>query len=203
MTYTIIEDCSPFYIRFTFPGIEEIVKFVKENLEHATIVERATSYQHTTFELKYGYQILSKLPMYRPGMWRERRVSIFSTEPGSGSGIHKDGNDTRVSFNIPITVLDDKCVTSWYSDDVQPSAGDRETSQYGRVACVWNKTGFDHIPKLKELVAKPNEMILFNTDIYHSWDNRNSSNIRQILTLRLVEQGTVYFEDARKALFGY
>lgn len=203
MNYTIIEDCSPYYIRFTFPGIGEIVNFVRENLEYANIVERATSYRHHTFDLKHGYQILSKLPMYRPGMWREKRVSMFTTEPGSGSGIHKDGNDTRVSFNIPITVLDDKCVTSWYSDDVQPQVGEREASQYARVAYIWDKNGFDHIPKLKEFVARPNEMILFNTDIYHAWDNRKSDNIRQILTLRLVDQGNIHFGDARKALFGY
>jgi hypothetical protein len=128
---------------------------------------------------------------------------LFSTDPGSGGGIHKDGGNCRVGFNIPIIVLDDKCVTSWYSDDILPEDGERETSDYSRVAYTWTGDGFDHLPKLKEMVAQPNEMVMLNSDIYHSWDNRKSSNPRRILTLRLVRQDTVYFNDARRAMFGY
>ena len=52
------------------------------------------------------------------------------------------------------------------------------------------------------MVAKPNEMILFNTDIFHSWDNTKSDKSRRILTLRAKNYSTFYFDDAKKILFG-
>jgi hypothetical protein len=61
-----------------------------------------------------------------------------------------------------------------------------------------------HTPA-KTLIAKPDECMLINTDIFHDWDNSKSSNLRVILTLRLELEttGSVYFEDARKIIFGY
>jgi hypothetical protein len=98
-------------------------------------------------------------------------------------------------------VEDDKCVTSWWSDE--------DLKQYpinylngGSREC----TGFNpkrHAP-LKSMTAKPGECILFNTEIFHDWDNRNSNNYRVVLTLRIEQPltGKTYFEDAKKIIFG-
>jgi hypothetical protein len=64
------------------------------------------------------------------------------------------------------------------------------------------KAGYSHIPKLKQMVARPNEMLLFNTDIYHSWENK-SRHTREVLTMRIRSIPEIYFEDARKILFGF
>jgi len=52
------------------------------------------------------------------------------------------------------------------------------------------------------MTAKPNECILFNTDIWHDFDNSQSTNRRMVLTLRVNNPSTFYFDDAKKALFG-
>jgi hypothetical protein len=52
------------------------------------------------------------------------------------------------------------------------------------------------------MTAVPNEMILFNTDIYHSWENK-SKHVREVLTLRIEEDKNLSFLDVRKILFDY
>ena len=197
MSYTIIEDCSPYYIRFTFPKLSEIIQYVR--LQPIAISKDQTNYHHNTFDPQTGTSILKMLPMYNQFKWQTKRVSIFSTLPNRASSIHKDGDDTRVSFNIPITVLDDKCITSWYADDIF-----KEYSiigePYSRII-FWDKSKYDSIPTLKKMTAKPNEMILFNTDIFHSWDNR-SENIREVLTIRVQDPHLLYFDQAKQIIFG-
>jgi hypothetical protein len=198
MTYAIIEDCSPYYIRFTFPGLSDIIKYVKSQ-KPANSVDQS-NYFHNNFDPEIGTTILKMLPMYNQFEWQTQRVAIFSTLPHKAVSIHKDGTATRISFNIPITVLDDKCITSWYADDSlkdYPIIG----KPYTR-SVFWDKSKYDSIPTLKQMTAKPNEMILFNTDIFHSWDNRLSDNIREVLTLRVENPHLMYFDQAKQTIFG-
>jgi hypothetical protein len=60
----------------------------------------------------------------------------------------------------------------------------------------------DSVIPLKSMVAIQGECILFNTDIYHDWDNTQSNNERIVLTLRLENPGLMYFDDVKKILFG-
>lgn len=196
--YEIIEDCSPFYIRFKFDGLDELIDHIKNLPINGG--KNYGSYIHKNFGFKEAISILKRLPMSEQFKWRVSRVAIFSTGPGGNCHIHKDAYD-KVSFNIPLTILDDKCRTAWYSDE---TFSDREPAglPYSR-AIYYSKDGYDHIPKLKEMIARSNEMLLFNTDIYHSWENQHSENIREMLTIRLREDSDMPFEDARKILFGY
>jgi hypothetical protein len=59
----------------------------------------------------------------------------------------------------------------------------------------------DHMP-LKSMVAQSGECILFNTDMFHDWDNSSSKNERMVLTLRLKDYNkpNSSFEDARDIL---
>ena len=194
--YTIIEDCSPYYIRFTWDKLPELINFIKaQPIDPAGKLERA-AYLHHSFDNVTAQKIVDQLPMNQDFVFDMIRVSMFITPPGGKSTIHKDGPDNRMSINIPILVLDNKCTTSWFTDNsvdhlVQTNDG------YSRVAVADGP-----ITPIKQMVAQPNECILFNTDIYHLWDNQ-SDNTRIVLTLRDMDHGNVYFEDAKKKLFGY
>jgi hypothetical protein len=102
-------------------------------------------------------------------------------------------------------VQDSKCVTSWYSDEqfagrpIDNLAGQtksREIADYNRRE-EWNK-----ILPVKSMIARQDEVILFNTDIYHDVNNYNSKNERTILTLRTGPGVTLDFAAARQVLFG-
>ena len=54
------------------------------------------------------------------------------------------------------------------------------------------------------MIAQPNEAILFNTEIFHNWDNSLSNNERVVLTLRptLSVRREIYFDTMKKIMFG-
>ena len=204
-TYTVIEDASPYFVKFTFPGLDDLIAYIKSikpEVEYG-----AMNYFHRIFSQTDAQRIISKLPMKDQFEWVDKRLTIFSTPPGRCCAIHKDGNAfggagkfDAVGLNIPLTILDDKCVTSWYSDslfDVNKNSG----WPYCYSKVLFEPNGYDNLPKLKQMTMQPNEMILFNSSIYHSWENNKSKNLREILTFRFKNGGDVTFEQARKILF--
>ncbi len=204
-TYTIIEDASPYYIRFTFPGLEELISYIKSI--RPEVEYGAMNYFHRIFSQADAQKIITKLPMGHEFEWVDKRFTIFSTPPGRCCAIHKDGNAFQgagkfdaVGLNLPLTILDDHCVTSWYADELFK---DKNNSgwPYCYSKVLFDPNGYDHIPKLKQMTAKPNEMILFNSSIYHSWENNKSKNLREILTLRFRKGDSLTFEEVRKVLF--
>lgn len=209
MNYTIIEDCSPFYIRFTFEGLDKLIDFFK-GFQYPE--KNDLGFRHIVLNPDTkALEVLDLVPMSKQMPFMTKRVSMFMTEPGMYYGAHKDGPNHRFSINFTVMVLDDKCVTSWYSDEdlkdyeitrtYLPSLGiDSPRPNNSREIVGWDRS--KHTP-IKSMIAKPNEAILFNTDIFHDWDNRQSTNRRAVLTLRHADPGQVYFEDARKILFGY
>jgi hypothetical protein len=194
--YTVIEDCSPYYIRFTFDGLEKIIQFVSNQQPIKSI--KYEGYAHDTLDILAAESIISMLPMSTVVNFKYERVAIFTTPPEGGCGIHKDGFNNKTSFNIPIEILDNKCVTNWYEDkkfSKFPLNGD---TAYTRLVYPDYKK-LHYFTPIKSMIAQPNEMILFNTDIYHSWDNANSSNTRKMLTLRITQDYS--FADTKKILF--
>ena len=197
--YTIIEDCSPYYIRFTHSGIEQIIDICKQGLEG---VEFENSFTHYRYPADIREKILRLTPLSQKLDLDPNRASAFVTQPGRYYQAHKDGIDHRISLNYTVEILDNNCVTSWYSD--------KDLKDYTIVGLDWTSRsreaeGFDksrHIP-LKSMTAKPNECILVNTDIWHDFDNSNSANRRSVLTLRMNNPGSFYFNDVRQALFGF
>ena len=202
--YTIIEDCSPYYIRFTHDGIDKIVDICKQELTNISIENLFT---HHKCGSEVANKILDLVPMSTQFSLMDARVSIFVTQPGYYYRPHKDGADHRISLNYAIQILDNDCVTSWYSDE--------DLSEYPVVGLINNTPGwknpsrevegfnkFEHTP-IKSMTAQPNECILFNTDIFHDFDNSNSQNVRAVLTLRIRNPGIHYFDDVKKTLFGF
>jgi len=196
MKYTIIEDCSPYYIRFTHNGISDIINTCLLSIDGINFTSQFT---HRMFNIDTADNILNMIPLSKELEFNRGRVSLFVSQPGLYYRAHKDGLNHRFSINYTVSVLDDKCVTSWYSDEDLKEYKIDTMGQKSRECRDFDKT--KHTP-LKSMTAKPGECILFNTDIFHDWDNTQSSNVRIILTLRIKQPltGTTYFEDAKKIL---
>lgn len=197
--YNIIEDCSPYYIRFTFDGLENIIKYASS--QTAANIKQYKGYSHDTLSHSSSNTIISMLPMANEIDLNVNRVAVFTTVPGGGCGIHKDGINHRMSLNIPLEILDDQCITNWYTDDTLKDMQLEGDTVYSRNVYL-DYTTMDKFTPVKTMVAQSNEMLLFNTDIYHSWDNTNSNNKRKILTLRAAKPDLVFFDDVRKILVG-
>jgi hypothetical protein len=196
LNYTIIEDCSPFYIRFTHNNIKSIIDIVLEESEKETFVKGFTHYK---FNLDSSNKIMQKCPLVKDLQLNHDRVSLFVTQPGYYYRAHKDGLSTRYSINYTVKVLDDKCVTNWYDDkDLENYEIDNLPRKNSRECIGFVKE--NHKP-LKTMTAVQGECILFNTDIFHDFDNNNSKNERMVLTLRDVDVSNVYFEDVKRILF--
>jgi len=194
--YNIIEDESPYYIRFTHSNIDCIVNECKEILKNSQYTQEFT---HHRFNQIDSEKILNMIPMSRSLNFIKNRVSLFVTQPGYYYRAHKDGLNCRISLNYTISIVDKKCVTSWYSDeDLKNYPIDNLPNNSSREAHGFNK--LKHRP-LKTKIFSEGECILFNTDIFHDFDNSLSNHCRVVLTLRLENQGNMYFNDVKKILF--
>ncbi|CAB4241604.1 hypothetical protein UFOVP71_142 [uncultured Caudovirales phage] len=193
--FTIIEDCSPYYIRFTHTNIEKVIDICE-----AVLSTETTHKKFLTLDTADANNVLSASPINEIIPLRVERVTMFCTEPGASWRAHKDGFATKCSFNYSIRILDDKSETTWYTDE--------ELAMYeiynpltppSREVLGFNKD--NHVPACT-LHAQPLECMLINVDIFHAWDNSQSSNERVMLTLRAVDLSTLTFEQARLKLFG-
>jgi hypothetical protein len=197
MIYTIIEDCSPYYIRFTFNGLQEIIDFVKN--QPTQLIRKESGYSHEHYSIDVADNILAMLPLASTIKFRNQRAALFNTPPGGGCGIHKDGGEAKVSFNIPIEISDSACLTHWYSDDSMKGLPINLAGGYSKN--VWaNWKDLSKFTPAKTMTANPGEMLMFNTNIYHCWDNGSSLNSRKMLTLRVVDT-SLQFNDWRKIIF--
>jgi hypothetical protein len=201
--YTIIEDASPFYVRFTFNGLSEIINFIlkqdflPENCRTYFGVHNEVGYTHCNFTKEIGETIVKMLPMSDLFEFKTDRVAVFSTPPNGGCGVHKDGQADKVSFNITIEVNDDRCITNWY-DDKDFNEPD-PNNLYSRNVYK-DFTNLDQFNPINTMIARPNEMIIFNTDMYHSWQNK-SEYTRKVLTLRTVDRTTLTYNEVKNKLF--
>jgi hypothetical protein len=194
--YKIIENESPYFIRFTHSNIENIVKECKEILKNNRYTQGFTHHRLNPFD---SARILNMVPMTRSLNFIKNRVSLFVTQPGYYYRAHKDGLNCRISLNYTVSILDNECVTSWYSDeDLKIYPIDTLSNNSSREAHGFDKS--KHSP-LKTKTFTEGECILFNTDIFHDFDNSSSNNYRAVLTLRLENQENFYFDDVKKILF--
>ena len=199
--FRIIEDCSPYYIRFTHDKLDELVEYCKTCIP--TDFDQLPEFTHLRLTPDQSEQVLAMTPVSTLFELEKRRVSFFISKPGLYYRAHKDGVNTRFSINYGIVINDSKCITSWYSDqDLSRYSTDILTSTASRECAGFDKT--KHTP-IKTMTAKANECILFNTDIFHDWDNSQSAENRIVLTLRLTPYsiGHVYFDDAKKLILDH
>jgi hypothetical protein len=181
----ILEDSSPFFVRFKFTNLDKIVTLCRPFTDQKT-----DGFLHYKLNSYISEKVISFLPFADKFQWQYDRVSLFITNPGHYYRAHKDGLNNIVSFNIPIEIDDDLCVTSWYDDSVSKCYHLDDYSKSSRELIDFNKTL--HVP-IKTMIAKKNECILFNTNIFHDWDNTLSKNRRTILTLRLLDHSLDFY----------
>ena len=194
--YIIIEDCSPYYIKFSWEGMLETIDFIATQKLNPSNNRDVGAYTHHNFDVAVAQAIIDKLPMKDKLEINEERTALFITRPRVKCALHKDGSNIRCGINIPISIVDDQCVTSWYAD--------KELDERAIFGLPYTRKILLGImpPPTKSTVMKSNEAILFNTEIFHDFDNSKSDNERTILTLRFKDPEDIYFEDVKSILFG-
>ena len=229
MNLRILEDHSPYYITFTFDGIEKITEIGKAVLSSytdpsLTYVLRMNDDMclETEFNLNIvkenellGYKLTQedKTKIHSLLPWSQRTLQLevwnqllLHTGPSFHHLIHKDRTD--VGMNFYINIPDDKCATHFYDEDEinalivdQPPPVVPVTYGGGPVRRV---NGIDpaSITPVKTFVGKQNEGILINTNKWHTWIN-SSDKFRDAILLRPEHNGRLSFEEARKELFGF
>ena len=209
--FTIIQDCSPYYITFTYEGLPAYTKQLQDIANQsqfknsynncvAAIQEAIPSYD--TDELYVNTEenlkiVIDDNPLSSL-LHLDRNAAYLTTLPKVKGPIHTDEDGklkTPVPFriNYPVFINDDKCITSWYS-----SAGIVKYEKLTFMADV-------NLSKPKKLISthfSQDYAVLFNTTIYHDWDNTQSSNSRTMMGIRPRSESTLTFDNARKLLFG-
>jgi hypothetical protein len=171
---------------------------MKEHDHLVHLRSKFIGYSHLDFHEDISLQIMNMLPMSNLVPFNKERLAIFETPPGGGCGIHKDGMWSLTSFNIILEAHDDLCETTFYSDN--DITGTPTGMPYVRNIFP-NYTKLDTFKPIKRMVGKEGEMILFNPNIWHAWQNIKSPHRRRAVTMRLIDPGTVTFEDMKKKLF--
>jgi hypothetical protein len=210
MKYTIIEDCSPYYIRFKYDGMQEVADYCKTvAIDPTKAVEKFT---HQRLLPVQAEPLIDIIPFFNILDLRKDRVSLFTVQPGYKAYIHKDGLDMKFGINYAVTILDGRCVTRWYDEGDMSTYDetlkvlthyDDNTSNIakGTYRELAEADSTKHCP-VKQMTVQQNDLILFNTDIYHDYDNTQSSNHRVVLTLRPSLGVELAFNDVKKMLFG-
>jgi len=205
----LIEDCSPYFIRYRHTDSDKIIDLSKKFKVNQVDGKYTNKFVHHRLPLDDAEQILNYIPYVDQFSFLKTRVSLFVTQPRFYYRPHKDGLSCKMGINYIVDVKDNKCVTSWYDDEqfagrpidtleAAPigKARSREIGDYNR-SLEWDK-----IVPVKSMVAKQNDVILFNVDLFHDVNNYRSPNERTILTLRSTNDNIDFFA-ARKILFNY
>jgi hypothetical protein len=191
----IIEDHSPYYVKFEHDTLNDIIEYSKKFKSQCW--ERLTSFIHLKLSLEEGRNILSMVPKSKELELNPHRVSFFISNSKYLYRAHKDGTSLKFGINYAISIKDDLCETHWYDDNI--AIGKEIDYIGGNSREIIGFVPFDAIP-IKSFIMKPNEVVLFNTDIFHNWDNTKSSNTRIILTLRSLNKD-IDFTRAKNILF--
>jgi hypothetical protein len=206
MQFEIIEDCSPYFIRYKHTGSDEVIEMCQRQKKlQVDYLQNKRKFIHCRLPENTGIEILNKVYKSQELSLATKRVSLFVTQARHYYRPHRDGLAVPMGINYNVDILDDKCVTSWYDNSVfagRPidnliTNSSREIKDYNR------QIEKNIIKPVKSMTAKQGEVLLFNTDFFHDVDNENSPNERTILTLRSTQFEKINFLQARKILFGY
>ena len=206
--HTVIEDASPYFVRFTHPGIEKIIDLCnKVDIEREPVVNASLAYNRNpnfyTVQIPDDIvgELLSNIPMSKTLHFQ--CAMLFVSKPGADFPIHKDGSSCTFGFNYTVKILDDKCETHFYNDSILENLDMvKEVNKHGNVVRIVPTDSSNHPAAEKTMVAKEGECLLFNAGMFHDWDNTASDNVRVILVLRSLEGDKLSFDDAKKLFLG-
>jgi hypothetical protein len=200
----ILDNHSPYYLTFDHENTDEIIRISKNfvdwdllNLEYWGSNKKFINRKLDPWPSKC---LINLVPNAKELQLLESRVCLFISAPGLWYQPHRDGYNVKHKFgiNYPISIQDDRCITNWYSDDICKG---REIDTIGGKST--EVTNFDpalHTP-LCSTIFKPGKPVLFNTDIFHNWDNSQSPNMRIMLTFRS-DNENINFKKAKEILVG-
>jgi hypothetical protein len=155
-------------------------------------------YCHLDYHEDIALKIIDMLPMSDLFTFNKERLAIFETPPGGGCGIHKDGIKCLTSFNIVLEAHDDLCETTFYNND-QVGGTPRGLPYVRNIFSDYSQ--LEQFTPIKRMVAKQGEIILFNPNRWHAWQNIKSPHRRRVVTIRLTDTASVTFKDMKKKLF--
>jgi len=200
--YTIIEDNSPYYIKFNMPTVVEIANVCKDACSR--VFKRPFVSEQLDNDLMS--QVIDLIPKFGLLELSPLRMNFFVSKPGLYSPPHKDGQNMQFGINIPIEISDELCTTNWYTDQSLAHCeyydGPDDFMGMKRYVREIRNYQVDSVKATVSTVMKPNECVLFNVNQFHDWDNRLSPNRRIILTLRPQPSSFISFEQAAQILFG-
>jgi hypothetical protein len=200
--YEIVEDCSPFYIKFKFNGLSKFLDDATLELEKNHKLDGQRSVYQRKIALADSQYFLDQIPFSKQIKFQSDRLAYIITKPGTRHNIHLDVS--KISFNFGIQIKDDCCITNWY--DIFSVTNSYKTNlglPLDRYIIDLNESLKNPITPIKTFTQKEGECILFNSDIYHDFDNSSSVNNRIILTLRPVTEFKLGFFAVRKLLFNF
>jgi hypothetical protein len=192
----IILDRSPYYCLIEDKNTEQIIQIAREILaeKRFEFIRGTEDFQHSRL-LYHDCQKLISLSTLRFLLDKCSRpyASIFSTKAGYYYRAHKDGQTIRYAMNYIIDAGDGVCETHWYSDEV---AKHYEINSLGGTSRELEQFDSHNHTAVESTVFQNNSAMLFNTDIYHDFDNRSNTRARHVLTLRYGLPSDFYFEHA-------
>lgn len=198
--FEIIEDCSPYYIKFRHSGLEKLISDAKTLFQQVDITNPEAPVIIRKLEKELGWSLLNMLPYKDLFKFQRDRVAYIVSTPGSISHTHIDG--ASISFNYGIDIRDQECITRWYDyAAVEQNYRSKSNMPFDRASVSADQVIANPIEPLKFFSMKEGECVLFNADLYHSVDNSRSTNPRTVLTFRLINPGEIRFDDAKKILF--
>jgi hypothetical protein len=181
---TIIEDCDPFYVNFTHAGVAEIINLCQKEL---TKIPKVVTFLHHKLPTEVSKKILNLIPFSEKIKFQEDRVSLFISAPGYRHCIHIDG--ASVSLNYGISIVNDKCVTNWYSNtDINSNFKVTPDMPWNRAVIDISEFDKNKQVPIKSFTQKQQQVVLLNTLMYHDFDNSSSKDDRVILTLRPINK---------------
>jgi hypothetical protein len=196
----ILEDHSPFYIKFSFDTILDFLLKCQFELKKHALDGQIPIYQRT-IDQNLSDNFLNLLPFGNKFRFQKSRISYIITKPGVKHNVHIDR--ASISFNFGIDIKDEHCLTSWFDNELVDKSFTSLSDKNNRAIISNEDWAKNPLEPIKTLTQKQNECILFNSDIYHKFDNSLSVNNRIILTLRPELEDNVTFYDAREILFNF
>ena len=187
MTISIIENASPYFVRFTHEGIDKIIDLCLsiiqqnkgtvytqyvENLEtHVDWFPTDISeYEHDLTVIKLDQesieQIIDLIPWKNEVFdFKNGVIFIMKTGPGWRQTIHKDRSD--FGLNYVLYVADDKCITTFYNEqDVKAENKTAELEKANAAALANPETAAREVnPRRFTLGVDPDELTPVKTYI--------------------------------------
>lgn len=190
----ILNDQSPYYISYVDKNFQKIIDMAASQEDRGW--NRVYKFKHEKLPIDLSEQILSLIPLSSKLELNVNRVSLFVSQPGLYYRPHKDGLSIRFGINYPVIIRDNLCITSWYDDSI---ADNKLIDTMGGTSREVEGFEEDQAIPVMSVSHSPGNPVLFNTDIFHNWDNTQSPNIRVILTLRSTNPN-ITFADAKRIL---